>query len=242
MSISSILGFCGYLFASICGHPRFGWGVPPEKVSFFRRSSKKRIQHSINILNQVDPVPLSIFGHYTFLTTQTNLICTIYFACCCLKDLSPVFASIEREGFALAFGLGQFLTIAYYALDHYNPESIKRRKYWSRHGYPHCGLNGHLVHFGSLPLSLLHMILIRPGPSFNGILFIVLYMTFFVSLSVYNRLRTGKWQYPILEDVQRSAGFVGCLLFVFFLYVSFSLSLSLSLHTHTYKHTNEPGL
>eukprot|EP00938_MAST-03A_sp_MAST-3A-sp1_P002017 g2017.t1 len=141
----------------------------------------------------------------------------LYFACCCLRDTSPVFKTVAYKGFPLSFGLGTFLTIAYYALDHYNPESIKRRKYWSRHGYPYCGLNGHLVHFGALPLSILHMISIRPGPSFDDLWYIALYMTFFVCFSVYNRLATGKWQYPILMDVQRSAGFVGCLFFIFFL-------------------------
>ena len=166
---------------------------------------------------QVEPVSCSIFGHYTFLTTQTNLICTFYFACCCLKDVSDLARNITYDYFALAFGLGTFLTIAYYALDHYNPESIKRRKYWIRHGYPYCGLNGHLVHFGALPLSLLHMVSIRPGPSFEGIWYIAAYMTFFVCFSMYNRLSTGKWQYPVLEDVQRSAGFVGCLIFIFVL-------------------------
>ena len=204
--------------------------------------------------SQADPVPLSIFGHFTFLTTQTNLICMLYFACCCLRDTSPAFKTVAYKGFPLCFGtlsllllftssthiwktntgLGTFLTIAYYALDHYNPESIKRRKYWTRHGYPYCGLNGHLVHFGALPLSILHMISIRPGPSFDDLWYIALYMTFFVCFSVYNRLATGKWQYPILMDVQRSAGFVGCLLFIFFLYVlSLLLFLPSILNTHS---------
>ena len=194
----------------------------------------------------------------------------LYFACCCLRDTSPVFKTVAYKGFPLCFGtlsllllllllftttkhrhphthtsktntgLGTFLTIAYYALDHYNPESIKRRKYWTRHGYPYCGLNGHLVHFGALPLSILHMISIRPGPSFDDLWYIALYMTFFVCFSVYNRLATGKWQYPILMDVQRSAGFVGCLLFIFFLYV---LSLLLPFCSqHSLSHSPHTGL
>ena len=128
-------------------------------------------------------------------------------------------------------GLGTFLTIAYYALDHYNPESIKRRKYWTRHGYPYCGLNGHLVHFGALPRFCTWF---PYDPDLPLMIFGTLPCTWhFVCFGVYNRLATGKWQYLWTCSVQLDS-WVVCFSFSFRVVASITLLFSTLTHSpHT---------
>merc|ERR1712194_129037 len=85
-----------------------------------------------------NPVPTRYFGRLVFLTVQTNILNTIYYACCLIAAVFnlPILEKVVVEAFPLSFGLGVFLTIGYYGLDHFNPMAVQTRQKWSEEGYP----------------------------------------------------------------------------------------------------------
>ena len=53
---------------------------------------------------------------------------------------------------------GFFVTVGYYALDHFNPERIKNRDHYRKHGYPNVGLARHLEHIFGIFAVIFHAI------------------------------------------------------------------------------------
>lgn len=194
--LTSLLGCVAFATQLLSGHPSLGYAVPPEKLN---------------------PVPLRIFGEYTFLTTQTNVFGTVYFFLCLVSWFFPGipgFAGLSSALFPMAFGLGVFLTLAYYALDHFNEESERQRRHWTKRGYPHCNIIAHLSHMFALPVVFLHAISIDEPCLYADVRYAAMYIAGYVVFSVWNRKMTGAWQYPILADVEAKYGGVGVLIFM----------------------------
>ena len=118
------------------------------------------------------------------------------------------------------FAVGSFLTIAYYALDHFNAENF-RRKERHRAMYPFVHWCSHLEHGHALPLVVVHAACIRLPPTaalpthatvartVSG------YLVFYLILVHVNRHLTGLWPYAVIDDVTRVGGSAfRCLFFV----------------------------
>ena len=171
-------------------------GVPPEKS---------------------DPVPVQFTGRATFLTTQTNVICTLYFAVAVADSLlGGSFDAVIRSLFPLVFGLGAFLSLAYYGLNHFNPVNVRKRAWWTKNGYPHVELASHLAHSLALPLVLLHAATIgQPVVDQSpGLVYTAVYIFMYCGFTVVSRAFSGAWVYPILDDVSKAGGCLGVLAFL----------------------------
>eukprot|EP00756_Hemistasia_phaeocysticola_P062674 Hpha_TRINITY_DN6127_c0_g1::TRINITY_DN6127_c0_g1_i1::g.164888::m.164888 len=162
-------------------------------------------------------------GRWAFLTHETNVLSTVYFGWCVyetgFREVPNGESTVQRALFPLAFGLGSFLTTAYYALDHFNPVSVERRAHWRVHGYPYCGLAAHLEHCVALPIVVLYALTwAGPRPSWeDGWRPLLGFMVYYVVLIHLNKCATGQWVYPILDDVTKAAGWVGRSAFFMFL-------------------------
>ena len=89
----------------------YAFSVPPEKFA---------------------PIVSQYLGRMAYLTCQTNHLVTLYYAVVVLDAVRPSAATnkVVLKLFPLVFALGFFLTIAYYLLDHSNPENQKKKDYW----------------------------------------------------------------------------------------------------------------
>eukprot|EP00466_Bigelowiella_natans_P009046 jgi/Bigna1/133725/aug1.22_g8433 len=94
--------------------------------------------------------------------------------------------------FPLAFALAIFLTVAYYALDHFNPEQQLRRGKLKMNGYPWIFLNQHLEH--------------ETVPTYLSIFIVAVYLTLYLVFIHLNWVATGSWPYPFIEEIERDAG------------------------------------
>eukprot|EP00971_Amphidinium_carterae_P306138 6084314-Amphidinium_carterae.1 len=106
-------------------------------------------------------VLLLSLGTQIFLTFQTNLLGALYYTLRmyasqgALHSLQPTLGNL----FPVIFGLGTFLTVGYYGLDHFNPEAKKLRKRIAEEkSYPAVHLLCHLVHGFSLPAVMLDVL------------------------------------------------------------------------------------
>jgi len=116
--------------------------------------------------------------------------------------------------FPLSFGLGFMLTLLYYGLDHSNADNVQKREQF-RHLCPHCGLGAHLAHGSALPLAVLDACSFAASgyPRPGVVLVVGGYILFYMVQTICNHLATSAWQYPIIADAQRAAGWAGVLLF-----------------------------
>merc|ERR1712032_284924 len=112
-------------------------------------------------LHTVRPAIAAYTGRFscvTNLSVQSNWIGTVYFFCAVLATCFG-FTFLEKvlvRLFPLTFGLGFFLTIAYYALDHFNPEAVKIRRSLFQKGYKYVYVVAHLEHVFALPAVVLY--------------------------------------------------------------------------------------
>lgn len=159
------------------------------------------------------PVLTQYLGRWTFLTAQTNALGTLFYGLSCA---APSLQSARLDNWLLLafpgiFALGCFLTLAYYLLDHNNPDQVRRRNAL-RGEYPKVDVARHLEHAHGLPLVLVHAALIgvpddlRAPRVAEAAGLLVAYMTFYVGLAHVNRLATGEWPYPILTSATRKGG------------------------------------
>ena len=121
MAEDFVVALCACGFALSFVSPAL-WGVPVSKFS---------------------PNKSQLLSRFTFLTSQTNFIGMVYycvlFGCSVLRIDTGIdsYQSPASTLFPLVFALGAFLTIAYYGLDHFNPESLRLRAMWCTNGYPY---------------------------------------------------------------------------------------------------------
>ena len=188
--ISSLLGFLGFnvaLFAHHC------LAAPPTLF---------------------DPQCSKVFGRWLYLTYQSNMIGTVYYGLSLVEAVlgapSPLKAWLIRL-FPLAFATGTFLTLAYYALDHFNPENFRRKE---RHkaAYPYIHWCSHLEHGHALPLIFLHGAVMELPPSValptSGVVFMTVggYLIWYLIFVHVNHYLTGLWPYAVIDDVTRLGG------------------------------------
>ena len=161
------------------------------------------------------PQATQYLGSLTWLTFQTNVLCMCYFAAAVFSHVfdSTALSSIVVHGFPLALTLGFALSIMYYGLDHFNPENVQKRKTYVPMGYHHVELACHVEHGMSTPIAVLNActIALPATVPVNGV--VLPFMGWYIALSLVNRAATRAWAYPIIDDVQRAAGWPGVLLF-----------------------------
>ena len=87
-------------------------------------------------VSKVRPIVTKYTGRFTYLTFQTNCIGCLYFALNLLHELN-LFNGIFflAKLFPLVFGMSAFMTVAYYGLEHFNPETRARREDFERQGW-----------------------------------------------------------------------------------------------------------
>uniref|UniRef100_A0A7S2W0L7 Uncharacterized protein n=1 Tax=Rhizochromulina marina TaxID=1034831 RepID=A0A7S2W0L7_9STRA len=168
--------------------------------------------------SKIFPVQTQYFGRLTFLTVQSNLLMTAYSASLLLLCFhpDPEVGALLLRLFPLHFALGAFLTAAYYLLDHFNEDNVKKRQLWEK-DYPFVHLAAHLEHGLALPavLYLCFQFPTGPGtlpplPSDQDVLvFVGGYVAFYMAQTHLNKALTGLWVYPIFDDVTRKAGALG---------------------------------
>jgi len=156
-------------------------------------------------------------GRYTYLTVQTNIILLVYYA---VTTMTSILETRVIDGtlialYPLVFALGSFVTIAYYLLDHWNPEQIKKRITWAKRGYNFLEFDSHLEHGFAFPGVVLYQYAMvttassyRPSYS-DVVMFVGGYMLFFLAFTHVIKHLTGVWVYPIIEDVSRFGGIAG---------------------------------
>lgn len=96
------------------------------------------------------PIQTKLAGSLTYLTVQSNLICTIYHS---IRFFSPE-SSVAMHAFPLAFALGFNLTPLYYGLNHFVAEKRRIDSEWLAKGWKWMPLGNHLEHGLALPLAL----------------------------------------------------------------------------------------
>ena len=187
MAFAEVCALFGFLFSIYCSYQLC---VPPEKIQ---------------------PVPTQYLGRWSFLTFQTNVICAIFYGGV-LADMP----AIAKHLYPLAFALGVFLTLAYYGLDHFQVDQVRRRRAWQRE-YPWVHWCAHFEHASALPLSLWYACTrdrALPVPTTFGKVVVVYYMAFYLILVHANKYATGVWVYPIFDDVTKAGGVFGRMAFI----------------------------
>lgn len=167
------------------------------------------------------PAPTANFAQYagrlTFLTVQTNCIGCLYFLGVVLASVFGVKSlnSVLRRLFPLMFSLGMFLTLAYYALDHFNPKAAKKRKQWFDNGHLYVHWSTHAEHAFALPAVLLYAKNFNLAPSRSDVpLFVGGYASLYLCFTFVTNQLTGEWVYPIFTDVQNNAGDTALVVFL----------------------------
>ena len=128
---------------------------------------------AINVPDSVaNPGPTSYLGFLTWLTVQTNIVCTAFYAAAaaaCVLESDALGAAVA-QAYPLAFALGFALTLLHYTLNHPNPANREKRRYYTQAGYKYVELASHLEHAAGSPLALLFACAYRlpagvPAPS-----------------------------------------------------------------------------
>jgi hypothetical protein len=167
--------------------------------------------------NIANPQATRYLGMLTWLTVQTNIICFARYALVLAAHAldSTSVTALTVQLFPLCFGLGFMLTLLYYGLDHFNPVNVQKRKEFSVHVAPHVELAAHLSHGTQLAIAVLDACTFTAsGHSQPAVVPIVGgYIIFYMLLTLANHAATSAWQYPVIGDAQRAAGWVGVLLF-----------------------------
>ena len=105
------------------------------------------------------PVVTAKFGRYVYLTILTNILNTLYFGVyiwSCLFGGATAKAIVIKL-FSLSFGLGFFLTLGYYSLDHFNPANAPRMNALMGE-YPYIWEAAHVAHGHGLPAVVFHAV------------------------------------------------------------------------------------
>ena len=125
---------------------------------------------------------------------------------------APALDAVLVRLFPLAFALGVFLTLAYYALDHFNPESIRRRQL-ARRKHPYIEYGANIEHGLALPAVVLYTTSLShsvPAASFADVgIFVGGYISFYLVFIHINKILTGLWVYPVLVDITLQYGAIG---------------------------------
>ena len=159
---------------------------------------------------------LKMLGQFSWLTFQTNCIGTIYFAVAVLSSLGFGLDAFVIQLYPLVFALGSFLTVSYYALDHFNPENLKRRLHFAQNGFPWIGTSAHTQHALALPLVVMHALCLQVAmtPDDTTILLTVGgYLAFYLGFTFVNKKVSGAWVYPVFDDAQKAGGRAGPYIF-----------------------------
>lgn len=191
MATSAAVGFVGFNVALLSAHLM----QPPPSL--------------------FDPQCSKFFGRWLYLTYQSNIMGVLYFSLALVDAVLIGAEGVLTEWlttlFPLMFAEGTFLTLAYYALDHFNPEN-RRRKDRLQAGYPLIWPASHLEHGHALPLVVMHGAMMTlpstvPLPT-NGTVAasVGAYLLFYLLLVHLNYHKTGLWPYPVIDDVTRTGG------------------------------------
>ena len=186
------------------------------------------------------PVLTQYLGRLVYLTVQTNILCTLYYAYIIFAIYYPKRVHHLRilRLFPLAFALDVFLTVGYYSLEHSNPSSMAKKNYWTENGYPYCIFSSHLEHIFALPIAIISSITINKtflnaeeikkisadqktrnskffdAPSNRDVLVHTgSFILFYLCLTNINFYYTREWTYPILENLTKRGGAVLRILF-----------------------------
>ena len=156
-------------------------------------------------------------GRWIFLTTQTNLLGSVYYG---LWVASPLIGSAAldaalRRWFAPMWALGAFLTLAYYGLDHFNPKNAAMRSPDHPLYHPWRNASNHAKHICGLPAVTLHAVCARwvagPGaPAWttrtDALQCLGGYLAAYIAFCHVNFMATRAWPYPLLDDATRVGG------------------------------------
>ena len=192
--------------------------LPTAILGFAGHAAAVYAKIFLEIPDQIsNPQVTQYLGILTWLTVQTNLICCLRFAAVLLAHIAASNALIEITVrlFPLSFGLGFMLTVLYYGLDYFQEDNVKKRKEYRRTTAPFCELAAHLTHAPALPLALIDALTLSAGGYARpGVVDLVGgYILFYMAQTLANHAATGAWQYPIIQDAQKAAGWPGVLLF-----------------------------
>jgi hypothetical protein len=168
----------------------------------------------------IRPMALKYLGKWAFLTRWTNFICFVYYLVNLLAELGiarSLLRPVIIEGFPLVFSLGIFLTVAYYALVHFNPADRQRFKRlydegW-RQGLENVYFQNHACHALALPASLLHARVVGLE-GYRGTYWLVCVMGAYLTVITANRAATQFWVYPIQDQIEAKHGMPGALAFL----------------------------
>jgi len=167
-----------------------------------------------------------VFGHYTFLTSQSNLILLAYHG---LRLVAPE-SWLATHAFPLAFALGFGLTIMYYALCHFLEEKAREDKLWIEKGYTLIPIANHLEHGFALPLAVIDALFgghAGETTFADTRLFVVGYIIFYLILILVNKKLTHEWVYPIFgvaeEKLGQPVGFLVLIVPIVLVYLSLAV-------------------
>jgi len=162
------------------------------------------------LADEVNKIKMQYFGRLIYLTVQTNIIGTSYFALELVTALTG-FEGTEStvvSAFPMVFALGALLTPLYYSLDYSNPTRQANIRRHLTLGFAYSGWADHLEHASSLPVMILRAITwSRPMPTpADCVAPIVLYVVMYISLTLLNKRLTGVWTYPVFNDLEQKLG------------------------------------
>jgi len=159
-------------------------------------------------------------GRLSFLTYHSNVLnflywCLIVIVCFVLSKTNKYKSILERwivKLFPLMFTLASFISLGYYALDHFNPINMSKKNALSRGKYPMIWASSHCEHAHGIIAAILMALFMKRlpysnEPTVNDCLYQVPSYIFFYLIEVhwiyYN---TGEWVYPVLKDVTLQGG------------------------------------
>merc|ERR1711988_707651 len=146
-----------------------------------------------------------------------NIICCTRFGMVLAARLlgSKYLVDLTVQLFPLSFGLGFMLTILYYGLDHFEEANVKKRKEFSVRIAPHCELSAHVSHATALPMAVLDACTLaaHQHPRPEVLIVVSGYILYYMMQTIVNFMATKVWQYEIITDMRRGAGWPGVLLF-----------------------------
>ena len=154
------------------------------------------------------PAKTKLLGRYTFLTIQSNVLCTCYHA---LRLVAP-HSLIAAHGYPLAFALGFNLSVLYYGLNYFMAARVAEDKLWISKGWRWLPLANHLEHGMALPLALLDALYGgHAGTTTNAdvVVWISAYVAAYLAFTLVNKRVGGHWVYPIFDELEATLGSMG---------------------------------
>eukprot|EP00211_Chloroparvula_japonica_P014159 CAMPEP_0119129586 /NCGR_PEP_ID=MMETSP1310-20130426/7270_1 /TAXON_ID=464262 /ORGANISM="Genus nov. species nov., Strain RCC2339" /LENGTH=248 /DNA_ID=CAMNT_0007120017 /DNA_START=105 /DNA_END=851 /DNA_ORIENTATION=+ len=168
------------------------------------------------------PVVTKFLGKLTFLTIITLYLTLIYFVFLLVASVTGHrrLNVLALQAFPVFFALNMFVTIAYYALDHFDARSMARKELAMTEGfdgiiYENIFLASHVVHMPGGVMALLmarhmHRVGNATAPVWTTTTYVTLAGVFAYIMQIHVlHLLTGAWIYPVLEHVSHALGIVG---------------------------------